>query len=158
MRVLAIDPGERVGFAAGDITWDSEGRRQLTLETYGIALLKDFAIKLAAVARDYDVIVYEEYIVQTRVSHAGSTVPTLQLIGMIRLAAWLAAERGEPGPQLVKHQVRQKTTGRAAAPIHLPSAVPIIEDALEQPHDEGHHGDAIMHLVAYFHNNYGEQQ
>lgn len=159
LKVLAIDPGEKVGWAKGTIDTDDPS---LVLDNYGIATMKDFCVTLADRASMYDVIVFEPYIIDAAVRHVGSTVPTLQCVGMIRLCAWLgqalARVFDEPGPQLVESSRTHKPTGRAAAKIHSPQISALIEEALELDqagrHDEAHHGDALMHLVWYFHNHY----
>lgn len=162
LKVLALDPGEKFGWAVGEIDTD---KPSLQLINYGIATMKNLMLTLADRASRYDVIVYESY--QIKASHArahiGSSVPTLQAIGMVRLSAWLAQDAqllvGKPGPQLIEQRPSDKPTGRSVARGSFPAMSVLIEEALDLDdagqHDEAHHGDAIMHLVAYYHKHYG---
>jgi hypothetical protein len=133
------------------------------LEDYGITPMKDMALAMLDGVPKYNVVVYESY--KIKASHArahiGSTVPTLQAIGQIKLAVWKAQRFGAHAVQLIEQEPRDKSTGRAAARGNHPGLSVLIEQALELDaagkHDEAHHGDAIMHLVAYFHKHYGEK-
>jgi len=154
--ILAIDPGEQVGWATAIISRrlpDEPKRYALRVESHGITPLKDFAIKLHEAAGKYDTIVYEPYRVEMgkrgRSANANSTVPTLQLVGMIRLCAWL-----NPKVKLVSSGTNRKSTGRKVAAALFPEISAKIEEALASSHDSGHDGDALMHLVAYFHEVY----
>jgi hypothetical protein len=84
-RVLVIDPGERVGWAV--VTIDEQG---MSVLRHGITGLKDFAVKLDTSFHRYDTVVYETYRIAAEKlkQHVGSDVPTLQLIGMIRMLSW----------------------------------------------------------------------
>lgn len=149
MRVLAIDPGERVGWARGVITGPTQdGTMDLVIEDHGIAGLRDFAVKLREVFGTYDVVVFEEYRISAEPrklkAHIGSDVPTLQLIGMIRAESW-----HHPNVKLVKQSPSKKATALKV----IPKAYPDIAERLAklpQTHDDAHDGDALLHL-AYWH-------
>jgi hypothetical protein len=134
VRVLAIDPGEKCGYATGEIT---DGK--LELLTYGIADLKDMALKTHEVISNYDVLVVESYrISATHVKHhIGSDVPTLQVIGALRLCAWL-----NPKVRIVMQAPAIKSTANATMPPELQKII----DAAPKAHDQAHHTDAIRHL------------
>lgn len=159
MRVLAIDPGEMVGWAHGTISrvhqQSSDPAAPLTTHTleltgHGISSLKDMAMAVYSKAGDYDVIVYETW--RLRASKAqtfiGNDFPTVQLIGMIRLAAWVA------GTKLVDQGPGIKTTAEKSMKSMRPDLWEIVEPALKGRHDDGHHGDAILHLHHYFWTRY----
>lgn len=153
-RILAIDPGERVGWARAEAYEDTmAGCHLLDLEGHGITPLKDFAVKLYEVAGTYDTIIYEPYRIagdkRRLYAHIGSDVPTLQLIGMIRLCGWL-----NPSIKLVSSGTGRKSAGRKYAAAELPEISEKIEAALATDHDSGHDGDALMHLAAYFLQEY----
>jgi hypothetical protein len=166
MKWLWIDPGETCGWAEGTVTeavtryaaddsWTD--RPKLTVDRYGQDKSRTFLLKLLATAGRFDVVGYERYEIRADKWHAhvGSSVPTLQVIGGIRLACWHGQDVNQaPWPQIETLQPRDKTTGIASAAVHLPDYVAIMRDALDRPHDEGHYGDALMLAVAWFHKNY----
>lgn len=158
-RVIAIDPGERVGWAHGVMYAHGEARHPdqvdpdpgCELTGHGITPLKDFAMKFHEVAGKYDTVIFEPYRIAAGKfkAHVGSDVPTLQLVGMIRLSCWL-----NPKVKVVSSGPGNKATGRKYAAAHLPEISQIIEAALATDHDSGHDGDAVMHLVNYFFKEY----
>ena len=150
--ILAIDPGEKVGWAVGGVVDATEnGPATLHCTGHGITPLKDFAVKFHEVAGKYDTVIFEPYRIAADKfkAHIGSDVPTLQLIGMIRLSCWL-----NPKVKVVSSGANNKKTGRKYAAAHLPEISQIIEAALATDHDSGHDGDAVMHLVNYFFKEY----
>lgn len=141
-RVLAIDPGERVGWAVADAEpWMDDPDRAATFEVtgHGITALKPFALKLFEAILGYDVVVYETYRISANhiKHHIGSDVPTLQLIGMIRAAAWL-----HPTVKLVGQGPETKKTADRTMPEDLTTRIA----ALPAAHDDSHDGDALRHL------------
>lgn len=152
MRFMAIDPGNTVGWATG--TMDSGG---MVIAEYGQDKSKTFLLNLVRDGHEYDYIIYEGYTIRAKdlQAHLGSQVPTLQVIGGIRLAAWLAQGRRFDGfPKLKEQPATKKRTGMAAAQIHAEALVPLIAAALSGPHDDGHYGDALLHAVAYYHTTF----
>lgn len=144
MKVLAIDPGERVGWAVGevgclDVGDDPAVGQHLSVLTHGITALKPFALKLFEAIAGYDVVVYETYRISANhvKHHIGSDVPTLQLIGMIRAAAWL-----HPAVKIVGQGPAIKKTADKTMPADLAERIA----ALPAAHDDSHDGDALRHL------------
>jgi len=164
MKVLWIDPGERVGYATaevGKIILNDGGSEKPTLDvlTWGISSLKPFALLLLKRAQDYDVVGLETYHIRPDKlrAHAGSDVPTLQLVGMIKLACWDAqAKRTDGGPRIVEQPAARQTKGWGAANLHAsPDILDVIQEAqYDLSHDEGHHGSALLHLFSWFHDTY----
>lgn len=154
-RVIAIDPGERVGWAHAVITpFDGECGCEdcgpkLEVTGHGITPLMDFAIKLSKVIGNYDKVIYEIYRIQPgkERQHIGSEVPTLQLIGMIRLLGELH------GVTKVRQTLTHRDTGYKRAPEWCPQIQEIIE-RLPKTHDDAHDGDALAHLAYYYTQNY----
>lgn len=157
MNVLAIDPGERTGWAVGTVvnpagpidklrplpTW-------LRVEDHGISYLRDFALALhrSVVIEDkYDVVVYENWRLRPDKARSfiGSQFPTVQLIGMIRLCAWL-----NPRVRLVEQTPADKTTAKRA--LAHPQGADIHTRLQKMPanHDDGHDGDALLHLWHWY--------
>lgn len=86
-RVLVIDPGDRTGWAVADV-W-SDGTFEVIEQ--GVTPLKDFAIKLYEAAPKYDVLIYETWRLRADMAKkmVGNDFQASQLIGMIRLLAWI---------------------------------------------------------------------
>jgi hypothetical protein len=165
MKILAIDPGERVGWATGEILWlgpdgkhygeyaklpqefDNELKRDLVVRQHGITALKPFALKLDEVFADYDVIVYERFVLASGKAKelAGSDMQTSQLIGMIRLNGWR-----HPQVKLVAQWPANMATAEKSAPPWLRE----ILDGLPKAHDDSHDGSALLHLWYWFWKRY----
>jgi hypothetical protein len=146
VRVLALDPGERVGWANFDC--DPVSGKVTNLK-HGISPLKDMALRVAEKAGSYDVIVMEDYrISAAKVNlHIGSGVPTIQFVGMVRMACWQ-----HPKTKLVVQSNRVKTTAAKTMRKLKPSWYEIIDETVA--HDDGHDQDAIMHGWYYVWSNY----
>ena len=86
--------------------------------------------------------------------HAGSTVPTLQCVGAIRLAAWEAQrEAALGGPKLLEQEPNRQSRGRGAAKLYFSDDIQAaIAHADENSHDEGHYASALLHLAAWYHD------
>lgn len=151
LSVLAIDPGEKVGWADGVIDTDS-GR--LTVMSHGIEHLKPFAMALAGMNRAsgpapihmYGAVIYERW--RLSAVHAktliGNDMQTSQLIGMIRLLSWLHSVK------LVAQDPKDYHQGEVVAP----PTVRAILDTLPKAHDESHDGPALCHLAHYWYKNF----
>lgn len=151
--ILAIDPGERVGWAHGRIVGD-----QLVVIDHGIEPLKQFALFMARPRHDdgvwpepwalqyYDTVVYERWRLNAAVAQAliGNDMQTSQLIGMIRLLGWLH------NVKLVSQDPKDQVIGERCAP----HSVTAILDTLPKAHDESHDGSALKHLAYYWYRNY----
>ena len=133
-RVLVIDPGDRTGWARCVI----EGAA-ITSLTSGVSALKDFAIKMAEVASEYDTFVYETWRLRPDVAKkmVGNDFQPSQLIGMIRLMGWIT-----PGLRLASLEPAVKKTG---IKVMLPELAARCEQSSEE-HDK----DALA-LLSYYH-------
>lgn len=159
MKFMWIDPGETVGYAYGEVVADrrAKGDKRLKILKYGQDKAKTFIMNLPDTMPDLAVVGYETYNITAKdlQAHLGSNVPTLQVIGMIRSRAWDEQDRrASLFPRILTQAPADKRTGMAAAQLWAPNLVPIIQDALDGPHDEGHYGDALMHAIAWFHFNH----
>jgi hypothetical protein len=138
VKILAIDPGERVGWATGEVL-DGE----LTVKTHGITALRDFAIKLAESFGNYDVVVYETWRLTQKGARVsiGSDMQSSQLVGMIRLLAWL-----NPKVKLVSQPPAAKSTAERTLPEWLREKIA----KLPKAHDDAHDGDALLHIWKFY--------
>lgn len=157
-RVLALDPGDRVGYARADVnddgTWEN-------LE-HGITPLKQCALEVHAaltsgdadwITPKYDLIVMERWALYGHMASkmVGSEIPSAQFIGMVKLSAWLA------GVPVVMQNARDVNSNRpgvlAPAEAHMKRFNPELFALVTQPgaHDEQHDLVAIKHLYYYTH-------
>lgn len=142
--VLAIDPGERVGWATGLIHPDPPGEPpRLKVTNQGVHALKDFALKLYESYAKYDVVIYETWRLYPGMGKAlvGNDMQPAQLVGMIRLCGWL-----NPKVKLVSQGASIKKTALRTMPAE-------IKDRFERS-SEQHDQDALMHLWFYFWEKY----
>lgn len=134
MRIIAIDPGEKVGWATACST-DSG----LELLEHGITSLKPFALALINKLHTYDLVIFERWVLfsgQAKRS-VGSSMPTSQLVGMIKLACWY---KDVP---FVEQTPKIKGTADKVAKDEFKRLI----EAEPASHDDGHDIDAIRHLV-----------
>lgn len=142
--VLALDPGEKVGWARAvlheDGSW-SEIR-------HGITPLKDMALAVASHAGEYDTVVYESFRIRPDMAKSliGSDLQTVQFIGMVRLAVWTSEDQ----PRLVSQGASVQSTGLKVAPAEVQK---IIKNA-PASHDDAHDISALAHLAYYWFQNY----
>lgn len=134
VRVLAIDPGEKCGWARADVYPD------LTFENvrHGITPLKDFAHTLMKRGANYDRFVYEVFRLYPSAAQKliGSDMQTAQVVGMIRQAAWW-------------HGIDLSSQGAAIKKVARSTAPPWLQEILQRlpkTHDDAHDGDALLHL------------
>lgn len=164
-RVLALDPGDRVGWAAADIhdngEWDAVD--------HGIAELKVMATAVVAPAMDlhvgkseydfrpdYDVVVCERWKLYKHkaLALAGSEIPSAQFIGMVKLSCWLA------GVPLIMQDPRDVNSNDpsvlAPAEASMQKLRPELFEQVMRPiaHNEGHDLVALKHLWLYTFRNY----
>lgn len=157
MRVLALDPGERVGWAAGEIHPEtSTSHAQLHIQGHGMAYLKDAALQVHKAIVDegrYDAVVYETYLLTAKGARVlvGSDLQPAQFIGMVRLCCWVA------GIPCYGQAPKEMRTARMAMNNDLPG-VDIVRDIVAKAdavsHDDGHFGSAVMHLFAHYFARY----
>lgn len=165
LKVLAIDPGERVGWATGvirpvtyldeaDIKIDDPLKQvktrdgyELRVEQHGISHLREFAVKLAEVINNYDIVIYETWRLRPDMAKklVGNDMQTSQLIGMIRLSVWLSEST-----TLVSQGPSIKKTAERTTPPWLQAKL----DKLPKAHDDAHDGDALLHLWHYYWERY----
>lgn len=146
-RVLALDPGNRVGWARADVAEDGTW----TDLRHGITPLKDMALavhhSLLAHSPEelpfepaYDVLVVEDWRLRAEKARSfiGSDFPSVQFIGAVRLCCWLS------GCQLVMQGPNLKTTADKTLKRMWPEMAEFVSQSIS--HDDGHDLDAIRHL------------
>lgn len=135
LRLLAIDPGELVGWANG-----TAHPGLLELDGHGITPAKEFMLKLGKVIEDYDLVIYENFRLIKNRLRDGDALLTPQIVGMIRYLGWIS------NVTLVKQSPTIKGTADKAA-------TGIFKDLIEREssvHDDAHDIDAIRHLYYYW--------
>lgn len=167
-RVIALDPGDKVGWARADIADDGTW----TDFRHGITELKACAIKVADALDihagcayndwddsppnpDYDVVVMERWALYAHMAKAlvGSEIPSAQFIGMVKLSCWLA---GVPCVMQNARDVNSNTPGRLApAEASMKKLRPELFELVTQPiaHDDGHDLVAVKHLFLWTFRN-----
>lgn len=149
-RVIAIDPGERAGWATATMDKNS-----LTGIEHGVLACKDMALELtdwqglgthktAKGVPKHDVIVYETWRPR-RIGGSmdwiqGNQLLSAQLVGQIRLVAWLS------GARLKGYGPDRKTVAMTSMPGQLRHRM----DQCPEQHDQ----DALMHLWMYAFENW----
>lgn len=137
--VLAIDPGERVGWAHGvldDSSFEVTGQ--------GVTPLRPFALKLEEVWPNYDTVVYESWRLYPTAGKTmiGNDMQPSQLVGMIRFIGW----HHQPQVGMVVQPAKIKDTALKTMPEWLHERMKL---STEQ-HDQ----DALMHLWHYYWKTY----
>lgn len=147
MKVLAIDPGERVGWAVADVLEVASEREGMEWTLYprnrGVTPLKDFAMKLGEVIGDYDVVIYETFRLRANMNKAmiGNEFLPSQLIGMIRYLGW-----HNPSVKMVQLAPSMKQRTEKSFPRYLQEW---IKNSTEE-HDK----DSVQLLWAWFFKEY----
>lgn len=152
MKVLVVDPGERVGWCHAEIIVpDPRSTTQfapcLRVTGHGISTLKDFGLKVTEVYDNYDVVIYETWRLRADIARkmVGNDMQSSQLIGMVRLSSWQ-----NPHVKLVAQgPAVMKTGDKVATP-----AVRAILDRLPKAHDESHDRSALLHLSYWYWKHY----
>lgn len=153
-RVLALDPGDRVGCASATITPDGEWK----VLAHWIDDLKPCALRVHHDLQGgmYDVVVCERWALYA--THAkvmiGSEIPSAQFIGMVKLSCWLA---GVPIMMQAAAKVNSNKPGvLAPAEKSMQKLRPELFELVTQPiaHDDGHDLVAVKHLWAHTFDNY----
>lgn len=149
-RLLAIDPGERVGWATAEYVPETEDigpdRAGFFLLDHGIHSLQPFALKLGKSIDRYDIVIYETWRLAAGVAKkmVGSDMPTCQLIGMIRYLGWASdIELVDQSPS------KKKTADKTAEGV--------FKELIEREpsvHDDAHDIDAVRHLWYWYWNKY----
>lgn len=136
LNVIAIDPGERVGWCTAEYTPGSGA----VLKKHGISSLKQFALTFEQRCELYDVVIYEKFVLfkgDRGRAQEGSEMPTSQLIGMIRLTAWVNDKK------LVSQAPIKKKTADKVATGEFKKLI----DGETGAHDDNHDIDAVRHLA-----------
>ncbi len=169
MRILAIDPGERIGWNTAVITGAPNHRRlnpkPATIEVgeYGILRLKDFAFAIEGLGSDkvpdlrpehFDVVIFETWILTRKGAQdsVGSEMESSQGVGMLRSAVWRAPNH----PRLVRQAPRDMTTARLALNNPRPdyATIAAIIDAAPASHQDSHYVSSLLHTVKFFHKEF----
>lgn len=141
---LALDPGEKVGWARVVIP---EGRAWEDCEwDHGILPLREAAIYTAKNAAGFDKIIYETWRLSAEAAKTsvGSDIPSIQFVGMVRLAAWLGKTPVVPQAPI------KMSTARKTAPAFLRDI--IAREPLR--HDDAHNVSALLHLWYFLWKNF----
>ena len=167
-RVLALDPGDRVGWAR--VAIDDNGLWH-NLD-HGITDLKECALKVAEVLdvaagyngyddgcgphTEYDLVIIERWSLFARFAKklVGSEMPSSQFVGMVKLACWLS---GTPFVMQAPSKVNSNQPGvLSPAEKSMSRLRPELFELVMQPgaHDDLHDMVAIKHLWAYTFDNY----
>jgi hypothetical protein len=166
IRVIAVDPGERVGWCTATIhttaelgfkiEQPSDPTHLLSVQDHGIAFLKDAALQIhqaVAVEKRFDVVIYETFLLTARGAKVmvGSDLQTAQFVGMVRQSAWL-----NPDCQLVPQGPAAMSSARKSLRCGHPSAEDVAEriSKLPKSHDDSHDGSALLHLWNFFFARY----
>jgi hypothetical protein len=135
-KVLALDPGDRVGWARADVADDGTW----TEFRHGITPLRDMATAVYYVKKRYDVMVCEDFRLYPQMARSlvGSSFPSVQFIGMVRLCCWLADIEF----------VLQGARAKEMADRSMKKLCPDLYNLVTTPraHDDAHDHDAIRHL------------
>lgn len=162
VRVLALDPGEKVGWAradvyapAPDLPLESAVEPSWSNLEHGITSLREMALAIwrklehagtPGEYKPYDLIVVESFrLSATKASSQyGSDLPTVQFIGMVRLLGWIY------GVDVVFQGPSIKRTADKTAPTWLQEII------ANEPknHDDAHNVDALRHLWFWTWNTY----
>lgn len=138
-KALAIDPGERCGWATAEYT-DSA----VDLLDSGIAPLQTMALRLGESIGEYDVMIYESWRLfpDKAREQIGSEMQTSQMIGIIRYLAWIN------DVELVRQDPAIKKTANKVARGEFADLI-----AREpKTHDDAHNVDAVRHLYYWWWN------
>lgn len=156
LRVLAVDPGARIGWATSIIHPDPA---RLNITGYGILRLKDAGLALEdpgskLYVPNFDVVIFETWILTSKGARdaIGSEMESSQFIGMVRSAVWRTKGR----TQIVRSLPKRKTDARLYLRNDHPDyeGIQAIIDAAPARHDDAHYEDALLHTVAYFHKEF----
>lgn len=153
MRVLALDPGERVGWAYANINPKTGAWEDFA---HGILELKPCAMEVYGMCRNgdswadipvggVDLIVMEEWALYANKANEmiGSTFPSVQFIGMVKLSAWLG------GVPVIMQGARKQNQARKSMPPRHPDLWKLVEAGERRAHDDSHDMSAILHLWAW---------
>lgn len=148
-EVIALDPGEKVGWARATITpepFDEVQPAHWSNLEHGITPLKDMALALAKRIDTYDVVVLETWRLTPKGARVsiGSAMESSQFVGMVRLLCWLN------NTKLVMQSPNLTKTADKTAPDWLREII----NHEPSSHDDAHNVDALRHLWVWTWRNY----
>lgn len=160
MRVLVLDPGERVGWCSAEVTIaDPRSITQfdpiLHVTGHGIAYRKDCAMathQAVAIQQRYDLVIYERWALTAKGARVsvGSEMESSKFIGAVELSCWLSNTKIRKQPtSALSSADRSLKCGHPSA-----TAVQEIIDSLPAAHDESHDRSALLHLWHWFFEEY----
>lgn len=157
-RVLALDPGDRVGWASATIdhdgTWSESDHGIMELKPAALTIYR--ALMGMPGYTPHDAVVIERWKLYKHkaLALAGSEIPSAQFIGMVKLSCWLA------GAPLVMQDPRDVNSNDPSvlspAEASMQKLRPELFEQVMQPiaHNEGHDLIALKHLWLYTFRNY----
>lgn len=139
--ILALDPGERTGWAIGKVTEAGE----LTVQGQGVLPVREMGMWLYETLvqeKDIDVLVYETWRLYPHMAKkmVGNDMQPSQVIGMARLCAWLGGQ----------DLVTQGATIKKTAMKTMPDEIKMRFGLSTEQHDQ----DALMHLWHHYWSKY----
>lgn len=156
MRVLALDPGQRVGWATAETVVRDQEPAELRVLGHGIWPIRNAALQVhnLVVTQDcIDVVVYEKWLLTTRGARVlvGDDMQSSQFIGAVRLCCWL-----NPRVKVTPQPARRDYPYRRSLTCGHPAAQDILDRLAKLPkaHDEAHDGSALQHLWDWFFERY----
>lgn len=134
LKVIAIDPGERTGWARATVVDGVIGE-----PVHGVSALQDFALKLGQVISDYDVVIYETWRLYPHMARKmiGNDMQPSQLVGIIRYLGWT-----NPGVKLVSQGANIKDYADKTMPEPWQERMAVAS--------EEHDQDALRHLWYWY--------
>lgn len=152
MKVLVIDPGERVGWAIGEIAPDGTGGVLKVLD-HGIEFYHEFErdfLRARVEAGEFDLVIFERFRIRADKAKdfIGSEMPTIQLVGAIKYACRMS------GTKWVSQGPKAMTDARIS--LKNPGGKDILRrlSKLPKSHDDAHDGSALLHLWTYYFINF----
>lgn len=150
-RVLALDPGDRVGWARADVhedgTWENLKHGITPLRDMAIAVHSSLATTGSRRDPKYDIVVVEDWRLRPgeERNFIGSSFPSVQFIGMVKLCCWLSGTT----------YVTQQPSDKKIALKSMANLRPDTHEMVTTPrkHDDAHDMDALMHLWFYTFKN-----
>lgn len=156
MRVLALDPGQRVGWAMADTVVRGQEPAELHILGHGIWPLRDAALEVHDLVVDQntiDAVVYETWLLTARGAKVlvGDDMQSSQFIGAVRLCCWL-----NPRVKVTPQPARRDRPYRRSLTCGHPAAQDVLArlERLPKSHDESHDGSALQHLWDWFFARY----
>jgi hypothetical protein len=166
VRILALDPGERVGWNTATISHEPlpTPAPSLRIDDYGILPQKRCALAMFGANGwslpglwitngQFDVVICESWILSAHGAKVsvGEEMLSSQFIGQVRLASWLT-----PYTRLVMQPPRAMNTGKLALLDDRPdyAAIRTIIEAAPKAHDDSHYVSSLLHTVRYFHRHH----